>query len=322
MDLNKKYILKLVLISIVLFSIYQFAVYIDQNLTVSSEDMKNYAQTYIGTYREIANGNISSRNLTYLEFYNKYPYLVRIIISTTHGAGLEFFPSKVASSKIEITNKEIEKYMFNGSTDVVMFRVAGHASIGDLTLECTQSPFKILDSGSLLIYHLRVNNSWQAGRIYEYAIIKGSNQKRDWAVQAASNDARADFEDSLIEVFEKSEEFRDYLAQPILSNIANDIVNKNKNGSYRNNPLLFKNDIEKLHKAAIERGASTQFADVALSVAKNQPEPISWLDQYHVWDMLRSLIVSLIISPAIMYFINKFKPKIFGPKSRKRKRRS
>jgi hypothetical protein len=286
---------------VVLIMIYLSAIQLDRNSVITDKETNNYIQTYIETYNDLAETYIHQDNRTYLKFYNGNPYFIRAFVSTKHGAGLEFIPSKTSSSKIEITNKQIEEYFFNGNVGWPMFEIAGRGSIGNLSIESNGHPFvKILENGSILFWNLRVN-----GKLYDYTIIKGSNLKKDWTNQTASEDALYNFKNDLINAFAMSEEFRRYLAMPVLTDMANKILDREKNGYYVNNYLLYKSDFEELYNIAKEYRVNGQFAEDIYNFNENQKKIPSWWDQYNVLGIPGGILTTIIII-LIVFFKNKF----------------
>jgi hypothetical protein len=286
----KEYTIIAAFIIAILIIIYLLAIQLDQTSVVTSEEMNNYSQTYINTYKNLVGKYIHSDNQTYLKFYNENPYHVRAVISTTHGAGLEFVPARMSSFEIKQTNEQIEEYIFNGSANQPLFVITGtNISFSDLSIESHGSPFKILENGSLSIWNLGIN-----GKYYNTTIIKGSNRKRDWTTKIASEEASIRFKNDLIGVFTVSEEFRRYLAMPVLSNVANGILEKNNKGYYKDNYLLYVSDYEELYNVAKEYGVNGQFADDIYNFNENQKDP-SWWEQYDESGLYRNLLGGLLV---------------------------
>lgn len=302
-----------VIISAIVLSfiiIFQLYVFIDQNRIISGDDLENYSQTYVNTYRNLSETYIHPGNRTYLEFYNEYPYFIKAVISTKHGAGLEFIPSIRASTEIEQTDTEIEDYFFNSSTNpyVLFGPITGsHVSIGNLSI-IGMAPFKeISDGSSILLWNLRVND-----RIYNYVIVKGDNRKKCWTNQMASEEASVNFKNDLIHVFTMSEEFRKYLAQPALSDIANRILDNKHKGSYTNNYLLYIHDYGELYNVAKEYGINTQFADDLYKFNEGHKEIPSLWEQYNVSGIIIDIVLAIIIIPSILFILSKSRDLLFG----------
>ncbi len=293
-------------IFVVLIIIYLSIIYVYQNSYVTDKEINNYAQTYIEKYKYLVETYISLDNRTYLKFYNESPYFIRAAISITHGAGLEFIPSKASYLKIEITDKQIEEYFFNGnmSWEPRFAITKPHISITGGIIECNGHPFvKILENVSLLLHNATVN-----GEFHNCAIIKGSNRKKDWTNQTASEDASSNFEDDLISAFTKSEEFRQYLVNPILTNKANEILDKQKRGYYANNYLLFKSDYEELYNIAKEYMVNSQFVDNIYNFNEDPNNNPSLWEQYDPSGILRNIlggILGSIIIALVLYYKNR-----------------
>jgi hypothetical protein len=62
----KKYTIIAAFIIAILIIIYLLAIQLDQTSVVTSEEMNNYSQTYINTYKNLVEKYIHSDNRTYL----------------------------------------------------------------------------------------------------------------------------------------------------------------------------------------------------------------------------------------------------------------
>jgi hypothetical protein len=310
--------------------IFQLYIFIDQNSIISNSDIENYSQKYVKTYKDLTETYIHPDNRTYLEFYKDNPYKVRAIISTSHGAGLDFIPSKMGSSNLEITNKAIENYIFNGSvSDYNHFGVyfdyenatiinlgKGNSpafvmhldtSIKNIAIKSEGRPFiRVLENGSVLIQNILIGKIY-----YNYIIIKGSNRKKDWTEQIALDDALYYFKADLIDAFTESEDFRKYLAMPELSDIANKILERKKNGYYTNY-LLYENDFQDLYETTKKYNIPNKFADDIYHFNEDQNEIPSWWEQYDLLGIIRDIVLAIIIIPSISFILSKSYSLLFG----------
>jgi hypothetical protein len=296
----KEHVGLLASVFVVLVIIYLSIIYIDQNGYVTDEEISNYVDTYIETYRNLAETKITHPdNRTYLEFYNKNPYFVKSIVSITHGAGLEFIPSKNFAIEVIITDKNSEDLLFNipNAQSWPMFILHNGIVIEGGQFDTNGHPFIYVEEyGSVLLKNVTVNN------IYHFMVIaKGSNRKKDWSAQSAFQDAADQFERDAIDAFWKSEDFRRYLAYPKLSGLAGVIVER-QNSDYYKDLLTEQADFEELHETAKMYFVSTQFSDDIYKFIKEKDQTPSWWKQYDVYGKLWDIALTLfLILAAFLY---------------------
>ena len=228
---TKNYATMIIVVIFLLFATHQLLLQIDQNRVVPTERINDYALNYIETYKYLAEKYISPDNRTYLQFYMESPYLIKATISITHGAGIEFIPSKTSSFQTTITDKNAEDSIFNMNEyafaknfyykNATVFHFSYNNSpcfsgfgkndgIAYIYFQIDgRRPFaSVLEYGSVLVQGVAIN-----GIYYNYVFIKGSNRNKDWTNQTAFEDASNNFESDLRYAFTKSEELREYLAE-------------------------------------------------------------------------------------------------------------
>lgn len=289
----------IVLFVIIISQLYTF---IDQNSIISGDDIRKYSHIYVKTYKDLAETYITSDNRTYLRFYRENPYFIKAFISTTQGGGLEFIPTKTPSFEFNFSNDKIETMVFRGYDGLYppTFNIDGPQVLIQNVAFINRGFFiDIQENGSVLIRDVFASNA----NINNTYLIKGSNRKKYWTEQVASGDASYYFRNDLINAFAKSEEFRIYLATPLLSEIANRILDRNDKGYYQKDRgyLLFKSDYEELYITAKAYGLTSQFADSLYKFNKDQKENAPWWEQFDPTGILRGLLGAAIF--AIISFI-------------------
>jgi hypothetical protein len=284
----------IVLFVIIISQLYTF---IDQNRIVSGDDIRNYSHAYIKTYKNLAETYITLDNRTYLRFYRENPYFIKAFISTTHGGGLEFIPTKTPSFEFNFSNDKIEAIVFKGDDGLYppTFSICEpHVLIQNVAFINRGFFIDIQENGSVLIREVLASNA----NINNTYLIKGSNRKKYWTEQVASRDASCYFRNDLIDAFAESEEFRIYLATPLLSKIANRILDRNGKGYYQKDRgyLLFKSDYKELYNIAKAYGLTSQFADGIYKFNKDQKESTPWWEQFDPTGILRGLLGAAIFA--------------------------
>lgn len=316
----RKYALMISAVVLFLMMIYWLYSVVDQNLIVSGNDIKDYSQKYENNYRNLTETYIHPDNRTYLKFYKESPYKIRAIISTSHGAGVDFIPSRRGSWDLETTNKAIENYIFNGSAgdykifpdkfdyrnaSILRYTGNGTAFIMDLNTGIDSVAIEIdergkfmhvLENGSALIQNVLIGKMY-----YNYIIIKGSNRKKDWTEDMAYEDAKNNFENDLISAYPMSEEFRRYLAMPLLSNIANKMLDRSSEGYYTDY-LLFQKDFDELYKIADKYNVSHVFADGIYKFNEDQRKIPSWLERQIGSGIIYQLLIGLLLALLIYIY--------------------
>lgn len=276
------------------------SIYIYQNRYVRYEDMINYAKEYNETYRNLAeNKIIHPENRTLLKFYKDDPRFVKISISIMNGAVLEFTTSKPIFSDFDITDKPIEKYFFNSNADQVA--IALNNVRGSLSDDVFDNILPLSISGNSTVL---VTNTSANGIYCNYAIMKSSNQQKDWTEQVAHNDALFYFEWDLISAFTESEDFRECLAYPELSAIASRIWERKKHGEYAD---LFQEekDLQLLNKTAIIKYHVTPtFLRQVCEFVNEKNEVPPWYEKLDPSGWWRNILSGAIVT---LFFMTIFK---------------
>jgi len=226
-------------------------------------------------------------------FLKDKSFLIKATISNGHGASIEFIPfgkqnfqSRTVEGRIEqeifsdkdptILRTKIESYDHNevatinySGTDSYI-KAGGYFVIRNLVINTPNGSFlEVSEIGSVLTQIVLVNGIFYPNTI----IVKGSNRKGAWSHKVAREDALYQFESDSRDVYLNSEEFRKYLATPKLTQIANKIITKNKDGKYGEEygPLEYEKDIAELIATADAHGINHDYAMKIYTLLKEKP---------------------------------------------------
>lgn len=263
---------------------------------VSAAQMKAYGDTYLRRYEYqylVQSKVLPPADQNYFSFLKDKPFLIKATISNSHGAAIEFVPSEKREFQSQNVADRIEqeifsdkgpnifrsKVMFYDHIDMAilnyvgtgaLFRFGGPYELRGLAVNTPNGSFlEASETGSVLIKDLIVNSI-----VYPNAIIiKGSNHRGDWSRKVATEDALYKFESDSRGVYLNSEEFRKYLATPKLTQIANKIITKNKDGKYGEEygPLEYEKDIAELIAVADAHGINHDYAMKIYTLLKEKP---------------------------------------------------
>lgn len=290
------------------------AVSANENVIVTEQEIEEYAQAYLKTYKNLVKDNIPSEHQSQFDFYQRYPYHVIATISTTHGAALQFIPSETESFELKTVSEKIEQAIFKdedlniydvGPVDYTLIIYKGPAGEPTISIEGVQIKISnisfitnkgyflnLSETGSVLVERISVDNVY-----YDYPILlKGSNHKEYWTAEIAASDALSYFETDIPDAVLTSEEFKQYLAYPELEKIAKEILDNWDKGKYRDSYLEFRKDYNDLYEAGEKYGISSEFCDAVYNFFKEQKEEQekpSWWERY-LYPVLVGVLVTLI----------------------------
>jgi hypothetical protein len=248
---------------------------------VGSAQMKAYGDTYLQRYEHLVQSKVLPAYRKYFSFLKEKPFLIKASISTSHGSAVEFIPSDDYKFQCQTIKNRIEQGIFPGknlNTSRAATVLGKHCFFKDVSLTCEMGmPIEISDGGSLRTKDIIANDINYPNTI----IIKGSNRRSDWSRKSAKEDAQYYFDIDFRDAYVASEEFREFVATPELTNIANEIITKQKAGYYggQYGYLKMKEDLAKLTAAANARGIKHEFTENILTFLKGQP---CWQERHRI----------------------------------------
>ena len=239
------------------------------------------------------------------------------MISSDHGAAIQLVPSQEEEFQCHIVSDEIGQAVFaprsarasavepdtNGLGDD--FRIIAE----DIALvRLNVRSIRVFETGSVITKEMIVHGTPYPNTM----IVKGSNQRRCWGARAARADARRSFQLDLISAYLFSQEFREFVAAPELTNIVQNIVAKRNKGLYagRYGYIQFRDDLATLVAKAKAYGTSAEFATSIYDFLENEKP---WYERHWI---LSGLVVSAIV--AILGLILKLIYRKFVPKRTRR----
>jgi hypothetical protein len=262
----------------------------NSNKVVSNRQMGAYGKAFLGKYKNLVQRKVRPAYQKYFQFLKEKPILIKASISTSHGAAVEFVPSEVQKFQCQTVTDKIEQTVFQGidlntlnSNDnnrpkftysgepgpmyVISSKLAMFRNLRFITNKGWL--FNILETGSVITKELIVNGINYPNMI----IIKGSNRRSVWSHKEAKEDALNEFRLDFQIAYFNSEEFREFVATPELTQIANEINAKYKSGKYgwEYGNLEFKEDMAELIAIADAHGIKHEFAKNIYEFVKGQP---------------------------------------------------
>jgi len=283
-------------------------------LTVA--DMERYGQAFFKSYNKTLEDNFRPSYRKYFAFFASYPYRLNATISTTRGAALEFMPwneetfeSKIINYRVDLgifedVNLNITSLNDQNATVLIytgppgnIFQLKGFATVvfSDMIIITNKGHLAELEEGSLLILsNVRVNE-----RLYHVMIARGSNVPSAWTNEQAENDAKETFNIDLYRAFNQSEEVREYLAYPELSELIGQIVWKYQHAKETGYDLIaFEEDLTRVRDLARDKyHVRTEFVDEILDYLQGisaQAAPPLWTVPPYSW--ILGGVVSLVIA--------------------------
>ena len=248
--------------------------------------MEDYANTYLITYKMLAQSVVSPEYWEHFDFYRDYPYRVEATISTVHGAALQLIPSEVSRFEAETVDTRIEQAIFKDeelSAGDPMFIAGGTGwSMSDFAVETNEGYFVEVPEGASGL----IRDVWVDGVGYEHTIIiKGDNTKEPWSRRNATRDAEKYFRRDLLGAWESSEEFREMLATPELAGICSDIIRRRESGYYDTDfgYWALDGDLRNLYATAESLGVGSEFVQRLYDFREIEEGRPSWANQHPVW---------------------------------------
>jgi len=291
---NKRTKIILIIIAIFIFATLLYSCFFhsgDGGTNASQEDFKKYIETYLFKYQQLVENNIPPESVSEFEFYQNYPYEVKGIFSTTHGAALFFNHSSISKITIDVIDDRIEFYMWpqmkkwwnNASTYLVM----KENELVIFAEELGENPINVTQGARLEIY---------GTLIYENKmILKGCNDKKCWSEESAKIDALTDFLRVARQNILDEAEAKQVEGRTMLVLLAEKIAEREIAGYYRGNAELLAKDYKEYFDLAKEFDIETEIADNVLENVLEEymvPPKSPW---YHTW-FIDSIIIPLIIT--------------------------
>lgn len=260
---------------------------------VGAPQMQVYSETYLRKYKSLVERAALPKYRKEFADYADVPFMVNAVISSTHGASLELVPSEESKFQCRTVEDRIDRVVFpekDPNTSRVEGDTGEHADRGyprigrpkvsakSITLYgLSADGIHILETGSLITKEMVVNGIYYPNTI----IINGNNQRKYWSLKVAEEDAFRSFRLDLINAYFSSEEFREFVATPVLTQIAKDIIAKKDKDLYsgKHGYIIFREDIRKLVAKADAHGISHEFAE---SIYKFLEKEKNWFERHPV----------------------------------------
>lgn len=282
------------------------------NKVVSDLQMEAYGKTFLRKYENLVQRKVRPAYQKYFQFLKEKPILIKASVSTSHGAAVEFVPSEVQKFQCQTVTDKIEQTVFQGidlntlnsndnnrpkftySGEPGPMRNVSAKRIGFVNLMFITNKgwlFNILETGSVITKELIVDGINYPNMI----IIKGSNRRSVWSHKEAKEDASHQFRVDFKIAYFSSEEFRELVATPGLTQIANEIDAKYKSGKYGGEYgyIEFQEDLAKLNAVAEAHGIKHEFSENIYEFVKKQP---SWRERHPI-------MFSVIIIGVLTFFL-------------------
>lgn len=283
------------------------AVSANEKVIVTEQEIEEYAQAYLETYRDLVEQNMKSKYFQYFDFYESYPYRIEATISTTHGAALQFIPSEAEHFETRIVSEKIEQAIFKDkelSTGIPMFKIGGARwKLSDFSVVTNKGYFlEVPELCSVLIEKVRVDNV-----DYDHSIlIQGSNLAEHWTKETADSYAQYYFKLDIPDAFVKSEDFSKILAYPELEKIALEIKNKRDKGEYNTvlGHLEFEEDIAELYNVAQKYGLASEI-DLDDFLKEVERKPSFWQQNPFLTGLITCILSTLIVTGFIIFVTKK-----------------
>ena len=284
--------------------------------------MKKYTQVFTATYDNEINF-FFPRYRKYFPFYSNLSYASKTIISRKHGAALLIGHSRIGLHQNEMSIQRVENAIFNGDwSKFPMFLIPSgtHDSvIMSGIFETSGHPFiEVQGTGQITLLNVTVNKI-----LYNYVILKGSNKIAFWTTKVAKKDADLIFKLDLGKALSNSEEIRKRYAEPELTSLLQNIMNKLKDPNIEYDYLEMEEDIKSIEKYAQSKYHIIEPSDFVRSILdflekKTMPpqktifgvpvkDPSNWI-YVTIWCVfpLSTLIIYLVATIIFLKFPIKF----------------
>jgi len=234
----------------------------------------------------------------YFEDYANAPFIINAVISSTHGAAMELVPSGKVKFQCRMVAERIDQEIFPvneasreyESIGVPINVTAKSIGIRNLSVE----GITVSETGSLRTKDVVVKGINYPNTI----VIKGCNQIKSWSRKVAREDALGYFHSDLNFAYMFSEEFREFIATPELTDIAKTIHAKLQEGAYKvkYGYIEFRDDLAALIARATAHGINPAFAK---SIYKFLEKDKSWFERHII---LSGILICTIFAVFIWLF--------------------
>lgn len=300
---------------------------------ISREGMETYVQAFLDTYNIELEDNFRPQFRDLFPFFSDFTYCKNATISNTRGAVLEFSPwnqeifdYKTINTRVEST---IFKYIDLDTTSVVNstgYKVViytgddpvpglpfitinpnSHVIFSNIIFVTNRASFtEVKEGGELFLSNVIVD-----GRHFHTLIMRGSNELSAWTTEQAEIDAHRFFEIHLYRAFNQSEEFREFLAIPELSQLLEEMIQKHLYDE-EYDLSAFQEDLEEVRELAREKyHISTEFVDDLLDYLEKialAPSPLPWWE-VAPWSWILGALVSIVVTAIVMYIYRRMRKK-------------
>ncbi len=273
-----------------------------RNEVVSAIEMRAYGETFLRRYEKLVDNKVLPAYRQYFSFVKEKPILIDVSISTSHGAAVEFIPSEVQNFQCRSVTARIERAVFpnedvNNSNPGLRV-TAKLVGLKNIKIETNNRPFvELSETGSLRTEEIVIDDTNYPNTI----IIKGSNRRGAWSRKAAKEEAQHEFRGDFLTAYLNSEEFREFVATPELTHIANEIKARQEGGDYRGEYgyLIMQEDLARLTAVANAHGIEHEFTKNILAFSKEQP---GWRERHPITFNVMCGVVGGILLVFLIWF--------------------
>lgn len=290
---------------------------------IDVKDFRKFCLTFQNQYKKNVEQTITlEKYLKYFELYDKTNLTFNCSVSTNKGASIEFIPSNKNKFNFNTTDSSIEDYIFKDinlrvdkdkippqniphvvlinkrGLKIVTVRVDGGGTLkwyGNEIITNEGKFIELIDDKSSAIF-----KSILVDKVFfpNYLLIKGSNKKLYWKKKEAKRIANEIFDIELFNAYFTSEEFRKFCLAPKLYQLARNIEEKRKKGSYGDLPmgaLELEADLKELKEVAIQNDFPVEFTEIVLKAQRDFVNKKTWFERHPViTGVIGGLIVILL----------------------------
>lgn len=278
--------------------------------SVGPRQLQVYSETYLRKYNGLVEKAAPLLYRNHFPDYTEGAFLINAIISSSHGAALEFIPSEDSKFQCRTVTNRIDQVVFpekDPNTSKVLktksvIENLGFPSVSGFRVSAKNISMTRLSIGEILLFEtgsLRTREIAVRGIDYlNTIIIKGRNQRKAWSRKEAKRDAMAFFRSDYKSAYLDSEEFRMLTATPELTKIAKEIISKREKGEYGGEQgfILFRQDLAILIAKATVHGINPEFAK---SIYKFLEKEKTWFERH---PLLLTLIGCVIFAVLVWLF--------------------
>jgi len=300
----KKQFFVLCNILILIYSIYSC----NDSEIVNEDELKDYAESYIEEYRNLVDEDIKPAYKKYFDFYKSYPFQIKLTLSQTSGASIEFSTSDTVTFVFETAIQRIEEHIsyphdllyralspdsfIRIYREPQMYMTGKYVYMRDLKIveEIDRYFIKVGDSTCAYFENVSIDSI-----DYQFLLFKGSYNPIYWGAGAVRKDVLHFFQNDFKNAFFHYIDFREFVKLPELTEIATKIL------EYRNDDkfdlLDLENELREMRLICLKNGIEPGFADDVYNYSEKRKdryiEP-KWYDNPYIVSTF-FLIIGLII---------------------------